>query len=75
MTPQGIDRLRALADKKIANAEYDRRSLCFLLTATNLMVVRCAASEIASASDASFFCRLTNGFTYAGAISLTEWPS
>src|SRR3954447_5626326 len=23
----------------------------------------------------SFFCRLTNGFTYAGAISFTVWPS
>lgn len=35
------------------------------------MVGRCAASQIASASDMSFFCRLTKGFTYAGAISRT----
>jgi len=29
----------------------------------------------ASASIASFFCRFTNGFTYAGGISRTSWPS
>ena len=33
------------------------------------------ASQIASASVASFFCRLTYGFTYAGGISRTVWPS
>ena len=32
-------------------------------TATKRMVGRCAASQIASASAASFFCRFTNGFT------------
>src|SRR4051812_2041112 len=48
---------------------------CSLFTATNRMVGRCAASQIASASAMSFFCRLTNGFTYAGAISFTVWPS
>src|SRR3954470_3920109 len=42
---------------------------CSLFTATKRMVGRWAASQIASASDMSFFCRLTNGFTYAGAIS------
>ena len=26
-------------------------------------------------SIASFFCRRTNGFTYAGGISRTSWPS
>ena len=34
-----------------------------LFTATNRMFGRCAASQIASASIASFFCRFTNGFT------------
>lgn len=33
------------------------------------------ASTIASASAASFFCRLMNGLTYRGAISRTSWPS
>src|SRR5215217_3212935 len=46
-----------------------------LLRATKRMVGRWAASQIASASALSFFCRLTNGFTYAGAISFTVWPS
>ena len=30
---------------------------------TNRIVGRCAASQIASASATSFFCRFTNGFT------------
>ena len=37
--------------------------LASLFTATKRMVGRCAASQIASASAASFFWRLTNGFT------------
>src|SRR3954447_23644934 len=50
---------------------------CFasLFTATNRIVGRWAASQIASASAISFFWRLTNGFTYAGGISRTSWPS
>src|SRR4051812_46762882 len=48
---------------------------CSLFTATKRMVGRWAASQIASASAMSFFWRLTNGFTYAGAISFTVWPS
>jgi len=50
---------------------------CFasLFTATNRIVGRCAASQTASASAASFFCRLTKGFTYTGAIRRTVWPS
>jgi len=39
------------------------------LAPTNRIVGRCAASQIASASAISFFCRFTNGFTYAGGIS------
>ncbi len=34
-----------------------------LLGVTKRIVGRCAASQIASASAASFFCRFTNGFT------------
>src|SRR3954451_5668104 len=45
-----------------------------LLRATKRIVGRWAASQIASASAMSFFWRLTNGFTYAGAISFTVWP-
>ena len=41
-------------------------------TATKCMVGRCAASVIASASAASFFWRLTKGFTYIGGTSLTS---
>ena len=37
--------------------------VCSLLGATKRMVGRCAASQIASASVALFFCRLTKGFT------------
>jgi hypothetical protein len=42
--------------------------------ATNRIVGRNAATEIASASATSFFCRFTNGFTYRGWISRTSWP-
>lgn len=45
-----------------------------LLIATNRVVGRSAASQIASASAASFFWRFTNGFTYAGGINRTSWP-
>src|SRR3954447_16509151 len=48
---------------------------CSLFTATKRMVGRCAASQIASASAMSFFCCLTNGFTSAGAMRRTVWPS
>ena len=34
-----------------------------LFGATKRIVGRCAASQIASASAMSFFCRFTNGFT------------
>ena len=34
-----------------------------VFTATKRIVGRDAASQIASASAASFFCRFTNGFT------------
>ncbi len=41
-----------------------RRACCSrVFTATKCMVGREAASQIASASAASFCCRYTNGFT------------
>jgi hypothetical protein len=45
--------------------------VCSLLGTTKRMVGRWASSQIASASAASFFWRLTNGFTYAGGINRT----
>ena len=57
---------------KVAGARYQRRSLLLLgLIATKRMFGRCAASQIAPASTASFLCRFTIGFTYAGGISCT----
>jgi hypothetical protein len=46
-----------------------------LFGATNRMVGLCAASQMASASAMSFFCRFTKGFTYDGGISRISWPS
>jgi hypothetical protein len=46
-----------------------------LFTGTKRIVGRGAASQIASASVASFFWRFTKGFTSAGGISRTSWPS
>ena len=37
-----------------------------LFTATNRMLGRCTASQIASASIASFFCRFANGLITSG---------
>ena len=39
------------------------------------MALRVTASAMASASAASVLKRLTNGFTYAGGINRTSWPS
>ena len=46
-----------------------------VLVTTNRMLALVTASQMASASVASFFCRLTLGFAYAGGISRTVWPS
>ena len=64
VAPQGVDRLRALSDQQLAHAEPRRSPLLLLaLTGTNRMLGRCAASQMASASAASFFWRRTNGLT------------
>ena len=65
MATQGVDDLGPLTHQQIAGTKYNGRSLCAaaLFTATNRIVGRCAASQIASASAASFFCRFTNGLT------------
>jgi hypothetical protein len=56
--------LVAVLHEKITGPEHESRGLGYsLLGATKRMVGRCAASQIASASAASFFWRLTNGFT------------
>jgi len=44
----------------------DEARFSALLTLTNRIVGRDAASAIASASAALFFCRLTKGLTYDG---------
>ena len=46
-----------------------------LLTATQRIVGRDAASQIASASTASFFWRFTYGFTDTGGTRRTSWPN
>lgn len=64
MATYRIDGLGPLAHQKIASAKHHRRSLLFLLlAATKRIVGRCAASQIASASAASFFCLFTKGLT------------
>jgi hypothetical protein len=70
MTAQGIDDLGSLPHQEIARPEHESGGLCLLaacvcslLGATKRMVGRWAASQIASASAASFFWRLTKGFT------------
>jgi len=59
---QSIDALRALTHQQIAGAKHDAVGL-LLFTGTKRMLGRCAASQMASASATSFFCRLTNGLT------------
>ncbi len=65
MAAQRVDRLRPLPHQQVAGPEHHAPRLLLLASsgATKRMVGRGAASAIASASAASFFCRLTNGFT------------
>ena len=62
---QRVDRLNPLTRIRRSHARDTTALACCsaLFTATNSIVGRCAASQIASASAASFFCRFTNGFT------------
>ena len=62
--PQRVDRFGALLHELFAGAEQDEsRLLSPLFGSTWRMVGRKAACKIASASDASFFCRSKNGLT------------
>jgi hypothetical protein len=64
MAAQGIDRLGPLPHQKIPSSEYNCIGLGgFALHRYKAHVGLCAASQIVSASVASFFCRFTNGFT------------
>ncbi len=64
MSPQRVDCLRALANQQIARVEqHALRLLLPRLHRHEAHRGREAASQIASASAASFFCRFTNGFT------------
>jgi hypothetical protein len=69
--------LRALANQQVPRAEYDGVGL--LVRALEGHEAHGGTlgglARSASASAMSFFWRLTNGFTYAGAISFTVWPS
>lgn len=64
MAPQRVDNRRPLAHEKIACSEHNGCSLAHLaFTVTKRMVGRNAASQIASASAASFLCRFTKSCT------------
>jgi hypothetical protein len=61
MRADRIDYGRLLADEKMARAVEHYKQLCCsgVLVATNRMFGQVTASQMASASVASFFCRLT----------------
>ena len=63
MAAQRVDRLGPLAHQEIARAEQHAPSLLLaVFTATKVMVGHDAALQLASASAASFFCRLLFGW-------------
>ena len=60
MSPDRIDHRSLLADEQMARAvEHQTALLLGRLGWTNRMLALVTASQIASASVASFFCRLT----------------
>ena len=60
MSAQSVDALRALMHQQVPRRNTTALACCAsLLTGTNRMLGRVAASQIASASAASFFCRFT----------------
>ena len=62
--PDGIDDGRLLANEQMSRAmEAQAALLLGRLVGTKRMFRRVTASQIASASAASFFCRLTYGLT------------
>jgi hypothetical protein len=63
------------ADIELVNSLPLKFAASGVLVATNRMLALVTASQMASASVASFFCRLTYGFTYAGGIRRTVCPS
>src|SRR5262245_28234721 len=79
LSAKRVDQLGALANQQIARSENNCGCLSLRTLARDEThrrpLRRCAASQIASASAMSFFCRFTNGFTYAGAISLVSCPN
>lgn len=75
MCTQGVDhivRLRTSSNRARYNINTLRCSSLF--TGTKRIVGRVTASQISSASDASFFCRFTYGLTYEAGISQTSCP-
>jgi hypothetical protein len=64
VTAQSVDALRTLTHQEIPGSEHDAvRLLLFGLDGNEAHARPLAASQMASASAASFFCRLTNGLT------------
>jgi hypothetical protein len=62
---KSVDALGALPHQEIAGSEHDAvRLLLFGLDRHEAMLGRWAASQMASASAASFFCRLMNGLAH-----------
>ena len=71
-----IDDAGALTDQSLAHAVQRLQiELLSVLVATNLIVGRCTASAITSASLKSFFCPLLYGRTYLAGINRASWPS
>jgi hypothetical protein len=64
MAAQGVDRLRALLDQKLPDPKtMAAPCVSSVFTGTKRIDGRMTALQIASGSAASFFWRLTNGFT------------
>ena len=64
MPAKSVDALGALTHQETAGSEHDAaRLLLFVLDRNEAHARPLAASQMASASAASFFCRLMNGLT------------
>src|SRR4051812_39229966 len=77
VTAERVDGLCALANQPVSRAKHNGCGLRLLTVHSHEAHggTLGGLARSASASAMSFFWRLTNGFTYAGAISFTVWPS
>ena len=70
MSLDRTDETAALPDQKVSGSVKEKIDCCSeVLIGTNRMDGRCTASQIASASAASFFWLFTYGFTNCGGIN------